>query len=428
MVNNIASNDPNPLRGADCLFEECARFIYALAIAVERYAGHSHDTDLFLHRVIRSLGLQGDIHATPNSMIIALWHDEEIHQTVFTVAARDTNYDMTRLSEIMAIAGQLESGRISPAEGVLRLRRVADAPNTYSTCYNAFVYFLSGVAFGVLLGVSWMEVFFGGVLGLVTYGFEGFVRRIPGSGHMLEFLVTANAAFLAGVIAVLLPGTHAIALTICAVVIYLPGFGLTIAPREILLGDTLSGIIYFTKAFFVAIKMLFGFFIGFSCANYLLTVPAVEPVVGVPHLFTWLFVPLLPLCVGIFFNVSPHRLWLVVAGALLVWTGVEWGSLWGPWQGAFFGALVLAIYARLSTLQFNIPLSTTLLPCIMILVPGMGFINFLYALQTKGIIAGTELGLQVFITIAAIIGGGFLGDFAASALTDRKKEGFSHLY
>ena len=399
------------------------RFIYALAMAIERYAGHSHDTDLFLHRVFRALGLQGNIHATPNSMIIALWQDDEIHQMIFTVPARETNYDMTRLSETMALTGQLENDRISPAEGLLRLRRIADTPRTYSTGYNAFVFFLSGVAFGVLLGVSWLEVFLGGVLGLLTYGFEGLVRRIPGSGHMLEFLVTANAAFLAGIAAMLLPGTHAIALTICAVVIYLPGFGLTIAPREILLGDTLSGIIYFTNAFFVSAKMLFGFFIGFGCANYLLTVPAVEPVVGVPHLFTWLFAPLLPLCIGIFFNVSPHRLWLVAAGALLAWTGIEWGNLWGLWQGAFFGALVLAIYARLSALHFNIPQSTVLLPCIMILVPGMGFINFLYALQTRGVIAGAELGLQVFITIAAIIGGVFFGDFTASAVIDRKKEG-----
>jgi uncharacterized membrane protein YjjP (DUF1212 family) len=427
MVNNISGNEPRSLPGTECFFEERARFIYALAMAIERYAGHSHDTDLFLHRIIRALGLQGNIHATPNSMIIALWHDDEIHQMIFTVPARDTNYDMTRLSEIMALAGQLEDGRISPAEGLLRLRRVADAPNTYRTGYNAFVFSLCGVAFGVLLGVSWLEVFLCGVLGLLTYGFEGLARRIPGSGHMLEFFVTANAAFLAGITAALLPGTHAIALTICAVVIYLPGFGLTIAPREILLGDTLSGIIYFTNAFFVSIKMLFGFFIGFACANYLLTVPAVAPVVGVPHLFTWLFAPLLPLCVGIFFNVSPNRLWLVVAGALLTWTGVEAGNLWGPWQGAFFGALVLAIYARLSALQFNIPVSTVLLPGVMILVPGMGFINFLYALQTRGVIAGTELGLHVFIIIAAIIGGSFFGDFAAAAVANRKNEGFSHL-
>ena len=423
----MSSKQPSSLRGADRPFEECARFIYALAMAVERYAGHSHDTDLFLHRVIRTMGLQGDIHATPNSMIMALWQDDEIHQKVFTVAAQDTNYDMTRLSEIMSLAGQLESGRISPAEGLLRIRRIADAPNTYSACYNALVFFLSGVAFGVLLGASWLEVLLGGVLGLLTYGFEGLFRRIPGSGHMFEFLVTVTAAFLAGVTAVLLPGTHAIVLTICAVVIYVPGFGLAIAPREILLGDTLSGIIYFTNAFFVSIKMLFGFFIGFGCANYLLTVPAVAPAAGVPHLFTWLFAPLLPLCIGIFFNVSPHRLWLVVAGALLTWTGVEAGNLWGPWQGAFFGALVLAIYARLSALQFNIPVSTVLLPCVMILVPGMGFINFLYALQTRGVIAGTELGLHVFIIIAAIIGGVFFGDFAASAVTDRKKEGCSHI-
>lgn len=401
-------------------YDNSIRFVYALAMAVERYAGHSHDTDLFLHRIIRALGLHGNIHATPNSMIIGLWQDDETHQNVFTVPTRGTQYDMTRLSEIMDLVVELENGRISPDEGLVRLRRIESAPGLYASRYIALTFLGSGMAFGVILGLSWMEVFLGGVLSLMSYRFERLAHRIPGAGTILEFLVSVASAFLAGVTAMMLPGTHSTALTLCAVIIYVPGFGLTIAPREIILGDTLSGLIYFTNALFISVKILFGALVGLGIADYLFTLPVAETVAGVPHLLTWVFAPILPLCIAVQFDVSPRRLWLVVTGALLVWSGIEFGGMAGPWQGSLLGAFILAVYSRLTALRFNFPVSTVLLPVVMILVPGLGFIKFLYALRAQGIVAGAEIGLQLFVIIAAIMGGVFLGNFAASAATNKK--------
>ncbi len=402
-------------------FEDSIRFIYALAMAIEQYAGHSHDTDQFLHRIIRVLELHANIHATPNSMVIGLWQEDELQQKVFTVTKRNTQYDMSRLSEIMEVAAELEDRRISPAQGLARLQRIEAAPALYGSCYNALTFLGSGMAFGVIMGLPWLDVLLGGFFGLTAYGSEVLARRIPGTGYALEFLVAAASAFLAAIAAFLSPGIHAIALTICAIIIYVPGFGLTIAPREIVLGDTLSGIIYFTNAFFVSIKLLFGAFAGFGIAGTLFVLPAVEKAAGVPHLFTWIFAPILPLCIAIQFGVSPRRLWLVVSGALLVWAGVQLGGLLGSWQGAFLGAVILAVFSKLAALRFKTTSLTVILPVVMILVPGFAFVSFLYTLQTQGIIVGIDMGLQVFATLAAIIGGFFLGEFIVSAVTPKKK-------
>ena len=413
-TSNMANNATFP-------FEDSVRFIYALAMAIEQYAGHSHDTDQFLHRIIRALGLHANIHATPNSMVIGLWQEDELQQKVFTVTKRNTQYDMSRLSEIMELAAEMENQRISPTQGLVSLQQIESVPCLYGACYSALTFLGSGMAFGVIMGLSWLEVLLGGFLGLTAYGFEFLACRIPGAAYALEFLVAAAAAFLAAIAAVLLPGTHAIALTICAIIIYVPGFGLTIAPREIVLGDTLSGIIYFTNAFFVSIKLLFGAFAGFGIADALFVLPAVEKATGVPHFFTWFFAPILPLCIAIQFGVSPRKLWLVVSGALLVWAGVQWGELLGSWHGPFLGAIILVVFSRLSALRFKMTPLTIILPVVMILVPGFGFVSFLYALRTQGIIVGIDMGLQVFATTAAIIGGFFLGEFVVSAVTAAKK-------
>ena len=413
-TSNMANNAAFP-------YEDSVRFIYALAMAIEQYAGHSHDTDQFLHRIIRALGLHANIHATPNSMVIGLWQGDELQQKVFTVTKRNTQYDMSRLSEIIELATELENRRISPAKGLARLQRIEAAPALYGSCYNALTFLGSGMAFGVIMGLPWLDVLLGGFFGLTAYGFDFLFRRIPGTGYALEFFVAAASSFLAAVAAVLLPGIHATALTICAIIIYVPGFGLTIAPREIVLGDTLSGIIYFTNAFFVSIKLLFGAFAGFGIAGTLFVLPAVEKAAGVPHLFTWIFAPILPLCIAIQFGVSPRRLWLVVSGALLVWAGVQSGGLLGSWQGAFLGAVILAVFSKLAALRFKMTPLTVILPVVMILVPGFAFVSFLFALQTQGIFVGINMGLQVFATIAAIIGGSFLGEFIVSAVTPPKK-------
>ncbi len=54
-----------------------------------------------------------------------------------------------------------------------------------------------------------------------------------------------------------------------------------------------------------------------------------------------------------------------------------------------------------------------LLPCVMILVPGLAALDALHRVQIEGLVAGYQAAYKVLIPIAAIIGGALLGDALA---------------
>jgi len=414
-MTDTGSGDAMNLPGNTRHFDDSVRFITALAKAIDQYGGHSHDTDKTVQHVIQVLGLKGEILAVPNTMILALWQDDMHHQTIHIATTRGTNYDMARLGKVRDIVADVECGRVSPAGGFVRLNEIERAPALYGNYKKALAFFLAGVGFGVILGISWLDVLIGGVLGLMAFGVELLADR---SGRVVnntpELTISLIIACIAGLTGVMLPGIHPLVVTVCALTIYIPGFGLTLAPREIIHGDTLSGILYFTNALFVSVKLLLGTFLGLGIAHYLFPVAVSEPLTGINPLFIWIFIPLLLISNGILFGVSPDRLWLVIVCGLVVWAGVTLGNTFGFWQGAFVGAILLALTARIAARRFSIPLSTVLLPVVLMLVPGFMFVQALYMFNANQIVPGINATFQVVAIIAAIICGIFIGDILGS--------------
>lgn len=395
-------------------FDDCVHFITTLAKAVDRYGGHSHDMDQTLLHVIRSLGLNGEILATPSSRTIALWQKHTDHQTIHIATSQEPAYDMTRLEWTRDLIEDVEAGRTGPAEGIRRLQEIERAPPLYTNPAKAIAFFLAGAGFGALMGISWLEILIGGALGIIAFGIEMYVSRIPQFEHAREVVISALVAALASLIAAGVPGVHVVAVTVCALTIYIPGFGLTIAPREILMGETLSGIIYFMNALVVCLKLMIGTFLGIGIVQFFLPAAAAGPLAGVSPILVWVFIPFLLISNGILFGVSPSRFWLLILCGLLLWAGLLAGKMLGFWQGFFFGAIILTVYARVSADRFRTTLSTILLPAVLMLVPGYDFIQALYLLNTSGVVFGVAAMLQVFAIIGAVICGVFIGEIIGS--------------
>ena len=395
-------------------FDDSVRFITTLAKAIDRYGGHSHDMDRTLLHVIRTLGLNGEILATPSSRTIAIWQNHTDHQTIHIATSKDPVYDMTRLEWTRDLIDDVEAGRTSPAEGLVRLREIEQAPPLYTNPAKAVAFFLAGAGFGALMGISWLEILIGGVLGIIACGIEMQVAKIPQFEHAREVVISLLIAVLASLIAAGVPGIHIVAVTVCALTIYIPGFGITIAPREIIMGETLSGIIYFMNALVICVKLLIGTILGIGIVQYVLPAAAAGPLNSVSPVLVWAFIPFLLISNGILFGVSPSRFWLLIICGLLLWAGLQAGNTLGFWQGSFFGAIILTVYARIAANRFRTTLSTILLPAVLMLVPGYDFIQALYLLNTSGVVAGIGAMFQVFGIIGAVICGVFVGEIIGS--------------
>jgi len=416
-------NSPTPDRD----FDQACRFLDALVSAVQRYGVSSSAMESLLTRVARVLHIQGQFLATPTQVQSILWDDDEDRQRLHISVSSAGNYDLTKLSQINELVAHVESGDTTLDAGLDRIRAIDRAGPEYSPVLDAVAFALCGLAFGVILGISWLDVLLGGVLSIVSFGIARLAAHSQGLTIALELVVAAVVSALAALLTLVFPGSNALAVAVCAFIYFVPGFGLTLGANELMAGNTLSGLIGFIRAAVTSAKLVIGALIGNAIVRGWTAVPSPNVESGVPHAWTWLFAPVLVLGLAILFRVRRTDLVWPVLGGLLVWLGVELGSGLGFWQGTFIGAFLLISASRLFARASGLPSSIILLPAVMLLVPGVAALKALYVGQTLGLVEGLRSLSDVIVLIAAILGGLLLGDAvwsirqaAVSAVSSRR--------
>jgi len=395
-------------------FDRACRFLDALVADVQRYGVSSSAMQSMLVHVARALNLQGQFLATPTQVQSIIWDEEEDRQRLHISVSNAGDYDLTKLALISELVATVESGETTPDAGLDRLRAIRRTSPEYGPVVNGVAFALCGLGFGVILGLSWVDVLLAGALSFVSFGIASLAARSQGLTTALELVVAAVAAVLATLLSLVLPGSNALAVAVCASIYFVPGFGLTLGASELMSGNTLSGLIGFTRAAVTSAKLVIGATIGSAIVRSLADVPPASVGSGVPHIWTWLFAPLLVLGLAILFRVRRKDLVWPVLGGLVIWLGVEAGSGLGIWQGTFIGAFLLISVSRIFARVSKLPATIILLPAVMLLVPGVAALRALYAAQTLGIVEGLRSTSDVVVLIGAILGGVLVGDAAWS--------------
>jgi len=391
-------------------FDRACRFLDALVATVQRYGVSSSAMESLLARVAQSLHLQGQFLATPTQVQSIIWDADEGRQRLHISVSSAGNYDLTKLAQISELVGQVESGDTNPDAGLDRIRAIDRAGPEYGPWLDAAAFALCGSAFGVILGISWSDVLLGGALSVVSFGLARWAAHSRGLTTALELVVAAVAAALASLLALVFPGSNALAVAVCACIYFVPGFGLTLGASELMGGNTLSGLIGFTRAAVSSGKLFVGALIGSAIvrSRAAVALPNVES--GVAHAWAWLFAPVLVLGLAILFRVRRRELVWPLLGGLIVWLGVEAGSGLGFWQGTLIGAFLLMSASLLFARRTRLPAAIILLPAVMVLVPGVAALQALYDGQTLGLVEGLRSASKVIVLIAAILGGVLLGE------------------
>ena len=406
-------------------FDQACRFFDALVPVVQRYAVSSAAMESLLVRVAHALGVQSQFLATPTQVQSILWDDEDGQRLHISVASAG-DYDLNKLVQISELVGSVESGATTLADGLARIPVIDRAGPEYGPGLNAAAFVLCGAGFGVMLGISWMDVLLAGALSIVSFGLTQLVVHSRSLTAVFELVVAAVAAVLSTLLALVLPGSNPAALTVCACIWFVPGFGLTLGANEVMNGNTLPGLIGFSRAMATTLKLFIGALLGSAIVHNWASVPKPNVQSGVPHVWTWVFVPLLVLGLAVLFRARRKDLVWPVLGGLVVWLGVELGSALGYWQGTFIGAFLLMFAARLITQVLKLPAAIILLPAVMVLVPGASTLRALYNAENLGLVSGLESMTKVFVLIAAILGGLLCGEafwaidqFAISTVTSK---------
>lgn len=387
-------------------FDQACQFIIELGTLGHRYGLPSYYLEYYLARFVKQLGCSGYVMATPKWLNFVLWRSGDKEQYHYFVPLPEVSYNLAKLSQVGQLIRQFKQGQVPIAEMKPRLNQIDEQPPQYGIAPVALGYALSGAGFAVLLSVVWRDVLLAGMLSLVTYWLVLQAGHWPWLAHRLEITIALVVALLANSIALLvLPGSNTFYVTLCALIVLIPGLPLSLGVGEILAKSFLSGMSRLIDGILITIKLYLGAFIGPALVNAVHPVPAAATAAMMSFGVQWLSVLVLIFGLGLVFQVHPHDLsWAILAGAM-AYGGSQLGGQWGIWQGSFLGALFLGCYADLFAWAKQRPSTVVLLPGIMILVPGAAAYLGIETLETEGLTTGLIAIAKVVEQIIAIVGG-----------------------
>lgn len=378
--------------------------ILRLGVALHRYGVPAHRLEQALEVMSGNLGLDGRFYSTPTAILASFGPPEALRTSMIRVEPGEL--DLARLAELDILTTDMVRGRCSIPEASKRLDAILSAAPLYGPTLTVLAFAIASGGAAYLLGGGLREV----MVGLVISGITGLLavntNRMPFVARMLEGI----GAFLAAALAVLFErvlGPFSVQLAIIAgLIVLLPGLTLTVAMTELATRNLVSGTSRLMSAVLVFLEIGFGVALGSKLDSVLPPVPALPEAAPLPG---WVMWPALILGSGAFAVLFRSRrkdaLWIILASSL-AYFGARLGSEFlGPQLGAFVGSFALCVGSNVLARFLDKPSVITILPGLLLLVPGSVGYRSLDALLETNVLSGVETAFHMVLVAIAIVAG-----------------------
>ena len=326
-------------------------------------------------------------------------------QRTYLMAVTPGSLNLSRMTGLDRVALQVMDGKLTPAQGIERIERIAAAASPYGAIPTALAYALASGAFAQLFGGGLREI----TLALVIGGLTGLLALAAAHSDRAEDLVGPVAAFLSAFIAAavaarFMPLSSSI-VTLAGLVILLPGLTLTIALEELSTRHLVTGVGRLSAALVAFLGIVFGVALGSQLAQVSLGQPRIVAPTPLPAWATLAAVAVSIPAITVILRAPPRDIGWVALGVAIAYGASSLGALaLGP-LGAFLGALALGVASNLFAILRNRPALLMQAPGLFILVPGsVGYLG-LAALLQSNTLTGVQAAFQMFLIGAALVYG-----------------------
>ena len=389
-------------------FIQIRKFIVKLGKMLHKYGTPSFRLEAYLTEIANYLGVKASFIATPTSITFVIWTDR--HEDEYNHAARlqPGDLDMTSLSLTDELANQLLTGNVSLTQADKRLDEIDIMAPPYGKAITAAAYGLSTGAFAMLMGASWPEIFWSGLLGLVAYIWALWATRSKRVNLMLEPMTSFMAGLSACAISYYLdPGINIPLIVLSSVIVLVPGLALTMGLAELSSRNMVSGTARVMDAIMQLFKLYFGAFLGVSAGFTLFGENTYQPAESLPYWATWLSVFLLCLAlVAIFRTRVKHIPWAMTSAFIAYGATVFSSNYMDQGLGTFIGAFALGVFSNVFTRIANQPATIVAMHGLIVLVPGSKtYIGLNSFISGQDFVQAEHIGQEVFLIFMSLVAG-----------------------
>lgn len=351
--------------------------------------------------ILQSYGLESEVFAIPNNLLVSIETPEGKPMTRMRRIGHHGN-DLDGIEQFSGLSRAICNKKPEPKEARIWLNEVRGNCGQYKNYTLLLGDFLGASGFAVLFGGSWIDCVCAGICGMVA----GVVTSTLDKLQANQFFRTLIAVFLLSMTAYgfgavgIAPDPDAV--IIGALMILVPGLLFINAMRDIIYGDTNSGVNRIVQVFLVAAAIALGSAVAWNISSALWNVPvSVEPT---HYRFIPQCVACFIGCIGfaILFNIHGPALLLTSFGGMLVWViyliTVELSG--SDLTGYFWGSVFASVYSEIMARVRKCPALTYLAVSVFPLLPGAG----LYYTMTHIVNKEMELFASRGMYTAAIAG------------------------
>lgn len=324
-------------------------------------------------RIFAAYGIQAEVFAIPNCLTVSI---ETADGTILTRMRRIGQHgnDLDAVERFNGLSRAICNRKPSPGEGKQWLQFVRDSRRFYSFPVHLLGNFLGAAGFSVFFGGNWQDFLCGGICGIVVGLVTHFLEKMkanPVFRTITAAFFMALAAYFMGAMGICSNADMAI---IGALMILVPGLLFTNAMRDIIYGDTTSGVNRIVQVFLTAVALAVGTGAAWRVVSILIEMPADAIVLshGVVLQSLVCFVG----CFGfmILFNIHGFGGLYCVLGGTLTWMVylIAFRFSGSDLNAYFWSSLFASSYSEIIARIRKFPAISYLVISIFPLIPGAG--------------------------------------------------------
>ena len=321
--------------------------------------------------IMRAYGIEGEAFAIPNCLTVSVKTADGKPLTRMRRIGCHGN-DLDCVERYSNLSRRICAELPSPETALEWLREIEKTPRSYGTIVTLLGNFLGAGGFAILFGSTFWDSLLSGLCGLIVGTVGIFTDKLKAN----LFFRTIIASFLMALAAYFAAGwqiaDNADTIIIGALMILVPGLLFTNAIRDIIHGDTNSGINRIVQVLLIAAAIALGTAAAWKIVTGILGTP-----VSLPELTHHPVIQLLGAFVAgigfsLIFNIHGPGILICAAGGVLTWgvyliTCTLSGN---DILGYFIASLVASLYSELMARIRKYPAISYLVVSIFPLIPG----------------------------------------------------------
>lgn len=336
-----------------------------------------------ISRVLAAYGVQADVFAIPNYLVVSIITEDGTPITRMRRIGAHGN-DLDAVEKYSGLSRAFCNRKPAPAEGMKWFDLVRQGISSYSSPMRYLSYFAAAAGYALFFGGSFVDGICSGICGMLV----GFVNEFLDGRKANQFFRTIASAFLMAMLAYAM-GTLGItsnpdSVTIGALMILVPGLLFTNAMRDIIYGDTNSGINRIVQVFLVAAAIVLGTASAWSVASSLWGTPVSVPAIVYSMAAQCIFAFIGCLGFAVIFNVHGRGMLLCALGGAFAWAVylIALDLTGSEISGYFWSSLFSSLYSEIMARIRKYPAISYLVISIFPMIPGAGvYYTMNYAVQ-----------------------------------------------